>query len=205
MVARRQDRVLHGAGDDRKLFARTRRQVAGKLRPQEALGLRRSVHARTADQEEGAATDTVLAAGRLPRQTGRLRRRPEARANRGCGRQSDQDVRRRAEFRQLLPSRREADVRRSRVCESREAPGAVELLEKYRTQLATVEPFETARLEAFSQEFITAEGKKIGELVHPLRVALTGQGVGLGLFDTLAILGRESSLRRIELAIGRAS
>ncbi|MBL9083355.1 MAG: glutamate--tRNA ligase [Planctomycetales bacterium] len=84
------------------------------------------------------------------------------------------------------------------------APGAVELLAKYAAQLATVEPYDVARLEAFSQEFITAEGKKIGELVHPLRVALTGQGVGLGLFDTLAILGRESSLRRIELAIAKA-
>ena len=51
---------------------------------------------------------------------------------------------------------------------------------------------------------VLPEGKKIGELVHPLRVALTGQGVGLGLFDTLAILGRESSMRRIELAIARA-
>ncbi len=84
------------------------------------------------------------------------------------------------------------------------APGAVELLTKFRTQLAAVEPYEVPRLEAFSQEFIAAEGKKIGELVHPLRVALTGQGVGLGLFDTLAILGRESSMRRIELAIARA-
>ena len=60
---------------------------------------------------------------------------------------------------------------------------------KYRTQLATVEPYEVARLEAFTHEFIAAAGKPIGELVHPLRVALTGKGVGLGLFDTLAIWG----------------
>ena len=85
-----------------------------------------------------------------------------------------------------------------------QAPGAVELLGRYRAQLATVEPFEPARLETFSQEFIAAEGKKIGELVHPLRVALTGKGVGIGLFDTLAILGRERSLIRIDRAIERA-
>ncbi|MCE9604506.1 MAG: glutamate--tRNA ligase [Planctomycetia bacterium] len=83
------------------------------------------------------------------------------------------------------------------------APGAVELLTKYSSQLATVEPYEVAPLEAFTQAFIAAEGKKIGELIHPLRVALTGKGVGLGLFDTLVILGRERSQKRIELAIKR--
>jgi glutamyl-tRNA synthetase len=84
------------------------------------------------------------------------------------------------------------------------APGAVELLTQYRTQLATVEPFEPAALETFTHAFLAAAGRPNGELVHPLRVALTGKGVGLGLFDTLAILGRERSQRRIELAIGRA-
>ena len=29
----------------------------------------------------------------------------------------------------------------------------------------------------------------MAQLVHPLRVALTGKGIGFGLFDTLAILG----------------
>jgi len=85
-----------------------------------------------------------------------------------------------------------------------QAPGAVELLKKYSEQLATVEPYETASLEAFTQAFIAAEGKKIGELIHPLRVALTGKGVGLGLFDTLVILGRERARKRIESAIAKA-
>jgi glutamyl-tRNA synthetase len=84
-------------------------------------------------------------------------------------------------------------------------PEAIQLLIKYRGQLASVEPFEAVRLEQFTQEFIAAEGKKIADIVHPLRVALTGKGVGLGLFDTLEILGRERSLRRIDLAIRRAA
>jgi glutamyl-tRNA synthetase len=82
---------------------------------------------------------------------------------------------------------------------------SVELLKTYRTVLATFEPFEPAPLEQFTQEFIASQGKKIGDIVHPLRVALTGKGVGLGLFDTLAILGRESSLKRIDLAVQRAN
>ncbi|HTU23796.1 MAG TPA: glutamate--tRNA ligase, partial [Pirellulales bacterium] len=82
---------------------------------------------------------------------------------------------------------------------------ARELLGDYRQQLATVAPFEAQRLEQFTQEFIAAQGKKIGDIVHPLRVALTGKGVGLGLFDTLEILGQERSLARIDRAIRRAS
>ena len=35
----------------------------------------------------------------------------------------------------------------------------------------------------------------------PLRVAVTGKGVGLGMFDTLAILGRRSSLARVDRAM----
>jgi len=85
-----------------------------------------------------------------------------------------------------------------------QAPGAVELLQKYTAQLATVEPYEVAPLEEFTKGFIAAEGKKIGDLIHPLRVALTGKGVGLGLFDTLVILGRERALKRIELAVAKA-
>lgn len=81
---------------------------------------------------------------------------------------------------------------------------AIELLKTYRSQLAPFEPFQAAPLESFTQQLIAAQGKKISDIVHPLRVALTGKGIGLGLFDTLEILGRESSLRRIDLAILRA-
>ncbi len=82
---------------------------------------------------------------------------------------------------------------------------ALELLTKYRDQLATVDSFLAEPLEKFTQEFIAGLGKKIGDIVHPLRVALTGKPVGLGLFDTLEILGRERSLSRIDLATRRAA
>ena len=38
---------------------------------------------------------------------------------------------------------------------------------------------------------------KIGQIIHAVRVAVTGQSIGLGLFDTLAILRKERCLRRI--------
>ena len=75
---------------------------------------------------------------------------------------------------------------------------AAALLAKFRDRLATAEPFDAPTLEAAMQQFVAAEGIKIGQIIHPVRVAVTGKSVGLGLFDTLAILGRERALRRIE-------
>ena len=52
-----------------------------------------------------------------------------------------------------------------------------------------------------THEFVAAQGIKIGDIVHAVRVAVTGKAVGFGLFDTLAILGRERCLARIDRAI----
>ena len=39
---------------------------------------------------------------------------------------------------------------------------------------------------------------KVGDIIHALRVAVTGKAVGPGLYDCLALLGRETSLARIQ-------
>ncbi len=49
---------------------------------------------------------------------------------------------------------------------------------------------------------LTAElNMKTADLVHPVRVALTGNPVGPGLFETMAILGKEKTLKRLSGAI----
>jgi glutamyl-tRNA synthetase len=89
-----------------------------------------------------------------------------------------------------------------KACEKRvNKEGAPALLQKFRGELAEVEPFEVAALENCLKSFVEAEGIKIGEIIHALRVAVAGKGVGLGMFDTLAIIGRESCLRRIDRAL----
>lgn len=80
-------------------------------------------------------------------------------------------------------------------------PGAADLLRRFRSQLADVEPFDAETVEAALRSFIDSEGIKIAEIIHALRVAVTGKAVGLGMFDAMAILGRESSLRRIDRAL----
>ena len=85
----------------------------------------------------------------------------------------------------------------------RDATEAVGLLKSLREQLATVTPFDSATLDQLVHDFVEQQGVKIGQIVHALRVAITGKSVGVGLFDALAILGRERSLRRIDRALER--
>ena len=46
-------------------------------------------------------------------------------------------------------------------------------------------------------------GVKHSELIHPLRLAVSGVGAGPGLFDILVILGKEETISRIQNAIAR--
>jgi glutamyl-tRNA synthetase len=85
----------------------------------------------------------------------------------------------------------------------RNAPESVELLHKFAGQLANAEPFDPDSLETLLRQFVESEQTKIGQIVHALRVSLTGKSVGFGIFDTLAILGRDSCLKRIERALQR--
>ncbi len=82
-------------------------------------------------------------------------------------------------------------------------PGAREYLSKYRLLLAGV-PFVPADLEKSLQDFVAAEGIKVGQIIHVLRLAITGKTVGFGLYETMAILGRDSVLARIDLALKEA-
>ena len=44
------------------------------------------------------------------------------------------------------------------------------------------------------------EGLKAGDLIHPARVALTGQGRSAGIFDVMEMLGRERVIARLRKA-----
>jgi len=84
-------------------------------------------------------------------------------------------------------------------------PGVRPLLEQAAERLRLVEPFAPPELEAACKQIVESAGLKIGDLIHPIRVAVTGKTVGPGLYDCLAILGRDQSLRRIERALPLSS
>jgi len=83
-------------------------------------------------------------------------------------------------------------------------PAAQSLLMAYREELANLEPFDATTTEVALRAFLESQSIKIGEIIHALRVAVTGKAVGFGMFDTLEILGQPSCLARIDIACQRA-
>ncbi|OGF45247.1 MAG: glutamate--tRNA ligase [Candidatus Firestonebacteria bacterium RIFOXYA2_FULL_40_8] len=75
-------------------------------------------------------------------------------------------------------------------------PAKIELFKKYRTEIADIS-FIAADLEAFTRNFAEKHGKKLGELVHPIRLALTGKLVSPGLFEVMEVLGKEVCMKRL--------
>jgi len=78
---------------------------------------------------------------------------------------------------------------------------AVPLLEKIKNRLANADDFHAEALDKLLHDFVEAEGIGMGQIIHALRAAVSGKGTGIGMFDCLAILGKESCVKRIERAI----
>jgi len=48
------------------------------------------------------------------------------------------------------------------------------------------------------RDLVDELGIKASDLVHPIRVALTGRAVGPGLFETIEVLGRDKTIKRLK-------
>lgn len=79
---------------------------------------------------------------------------------------------------------------------------AAEILAEVAELYAKVD-WDTDALHATLLEVGTRHGLKLGKAQAPVRVAVTGRTVGLPLFESLAVLGRERTLRRLHAAVGR--
>jgi glutamyl-tRNA synthetase len=66
--------------------------------------------------------------------------------------------------------------------------------------LATVEPWTATALEERLRAFADELGQKPRQAFQPVRLAVTGSKVSPGLFESLELLGRDASLRRLEAA-----
>jgi glutamyl/glutaminyl-tRNA synthetase len=79
------------------------------------------------------------------------------------------------------------------------SPRGVDRLRDVLAILQGVGAWLAADLEAVVKEYATAHCEdQMGKVAQPLRVAVTGGTVSPPIFDTLAILGKASSIRRIE-------
>ncbi len=85
----------------------------------------------------------------------------------------------------------------------RQDPTATDLLRKFQQELRDLEPFTVESTESCLKQFVESHGIKFNQIIHALRVSVTGKGVGFGMFDTLAILGKQRSLARIDRALAK--
>jgi glutamyl-tRNA synthetase len=77
-------------------------------------------------------------------------------------------------------------------------PPGIAVLKDVRSAIAAVEPFEPGPIQAAIDAWCAAKGVAIGAVAQPVRVAMTGTAVSPPLGETLAVLGKESVLRRID-------
>ncbi len=75
------------------------------------------------------------------------------------------------------------------------------LLAEFQKILSATDDFSAENLDSLLHQFVDQQGIKIGHIIHGLRVAVTGKAAGFGMFDTMAILGKEKTLNRIQLAL----
>ena len=84
------------------------------------------------------------------------------------------------------------------------AEGAQQLLAEFRDALSDINDFNVESVEQTMREFVEAKEIKFGEIIHPVRVSTTGKPVGFGLFESLAILGKDRCINRMNLALESA-
>ncbi|NEW94513.1 glutamate--tRNA ligase [Rhodopseudomonas sp. BR0M22] len=76
-------------------------------------------------------------------------------------------------------------------------PETRQLIGRLRAALEDVAPWTAATTEAAMRTFAEQAGLKLGAVAQPLRVALTGRTTSPGIFDVLAVLGRDECLSRL--------
>jgi glutamyl-tRNA synthetase len=82
--------------------------------------------------------------------------------------------------------------------------GGAETLRAARAALVRAEPFDPNTIETALRQVVEARDVKPGKVFQPVRVAIAGQTVSLGIFESVALLGREETLARIDAALRRA-
>jgi glutamyl-tRNA synthetase len=76
-------------------------------------------------------------------------------------------------------------------------PKSRQLLSSIHGTLSRLAKWDIPSLEAAIREVAEGSGLKLGKVAQPLRAALTGRTTSPGIFDVLALLGRDESLARI--------
>ena len=85
------------------------------------------------------------------------------------------------------------------------ADGGRERLQAARAALEGAEPFDVEHVEEALRRVVERLGVKPKEVFQPVRVAIAGTTVSPGIFESVALLGREEALGRIDASLARAA
>jgi glutamyl-tRNA synthetase len=84
-------------------------------------------------------------------------------------------------------------------------PQTLPVLRALHLKLQHLDAFDAATLEAVVRGTAEEHGLKAGALIHAVRVALTGRTVSPGLFEVMALLGRDTVLARVGAVLAQPS
>ncbi len=73
--------------------------------------------------------------------------------------------------------------------------------EKMVSGLQSMALFNVEAVETLIRNSASMEGIKAGELIHPLRLALTGRKASPGIFETMELIGRDECVIRLQKAV----
>ncbi|WP_075996388.1 glutamate--tRNA ligase [Salaquimonas pukyongi] len=76
--------------------------------------------------------------------------------------------------------------------------GGSDVLRKLTPALAALEQWSAESTEQAVRDFAEANDLKLGKVAQPLRAALTGRTISPGVFDVLAVLGKEECIARLQ-------
>src|SRR5439155_26889326 len=76
-------------------------------------------------------------------------------------------------------------------------------LEAVREALSALEKFDADNIETTLKSTASRLGVKLGAIVHPTRLAVTGSNVGPSLYHLLEVLGKEKVLARLDRALSK--
>jgi glutamyl-tRNA synthetase len=82
--------------------------------------------------------------------------------------------------------------------------GALDHLGRAREAIANVQPWTVEAVEEALQELVAPDDVKPRDVFQPIRVAIAGTTVSPGIWESVALLGREEALARIDATLHRA-
>jgi glutamyl-tRNA synthetase len=83
-------------------------------------------------------------------------------------------------------------------------PEHADTLEAFANVLAAVTSFDVPSIEAAVNAFLAEKGLQMKAIAQPARVSITGKTASPGLFEILAVLGRDTSIARLRAGIETA-